>query len=62
MRDYLRDNAGRLIGWREDGPVGRTNGRDSAGRFVGWYDVKRNETRDKAGRLVGRGDLLVSLI
>lgn len=61
MRDYLRDSAGRLIGWREVGPAGRINGRDGNGRFVGWYDPRRNETRDAHGRLISRGDLLGSL-
>lgn len=61
MRDYLRDNAGRLIGWRENGPVGRINGRDAAGHFVGWFDPRRNETRDENGQLVGKGDLLAML-
>jgi len=58
MRQYLRDSNGRLIGWREEGMVGRINGRDAAGRLVGWFDPTRNETRDANGRLVGRGDLL----
>lgn len=62
MREYLRDYAGRLIGWREDGPSGRTNGRDKAGRLVGWFDPVRNETRDANGRLVGCADLLSRLI
>jgi hypothetical protein len=61
MREYLRDNAGRLIGWCESGPWGRTNGRYSSGYFVGWYDASRNETRDANGRLIGRGDLLARL-
>jgi YD repeat-containing protein len=58
MREYLRDYAGRLVGWREDGPSQRINGRDSAGRLVGWFDSNRNETRDANGRLIGQGDLL----
>ena len=61
MRQYLRDSNGRLIGWREEGVVGRINGRNDAGRLVGWFDPARNETRDANGRLVGRGDLLTTL-
>lgn len=61
MREYLRDSNGRLIGWRENGPSGRINGRDDAGRLVGWYDPARNETRDCNGRLAGRGDMLTRL-
>jgi hypothetical protein len=62
VRQYLRDSNGRLIGWREDGMVGRVNGRDDAGRLVGWFDRTRNETRDANGRLVGMGDLLTTLL
>lgn len=62
MRQYLRDSYGRLIGWREEGAVGRINGRDDVGRLVGWFDPARNETRDANGRLVGRGDFLSALI
>jgi hypothetical protein len=62
MRQYLRDSNGRLIGWREEGMVGRINGRNDAGRLVGWFDPARNETRDANGRLVGRGDLLATLM
>jgi YD repeat-containing protein len=61
MRQYLRDSNGRLIGWREEGMVGRINARDNAGRLVGWFDPARNETRDVNGRLLGHGDLLGSL-
>lgn len=62
MRQYLRNSNGRLIGWREDGMVGRINGRDDAGRLVGWFDIARDETRDSCGRFIGRGDLLSALV
>ena len=60
MRHNIRDSAGRLIGWRENGMTGRINGRDAVGRLVGWYDPARDETRDATGRLIGHGDLLAA--
>ena len=51
MRQYLRDSNGRLIGWREEGMIGRINGRDDAGRLVGWFDPV--DRRAKGTRLAG---------
>lgn len=61
MRQYLRDNSGNLLGWRQQ--VGlRINGYTAAGWLVGWYDPKFNATHNSNGHRVGTGDLLSSLI
>lgn len=61
MRQYLKDNSGNLLGWRQQ--MGRRiNGYAPAGWLVGWYDPVMNATHDSHGHRVGSGDLLASLI
>lgn len=63
MREYVRDRAGRTLGWYEDNGVsGKIAVRDASGRWLASYDQRRDETRDAAGRLVGRGNLLASFL
>ncbi len=61
MRQNLRNNAGRLLGWRQQ--VGRQiRGYAANGSPAGWFDPAINATYDRNGRRVGMGDLLTSLI
>lgn len=61
MRQYLRDNSGNLLGWRQQ--MGRrTNGYTAAGSPVGWYDPVMNATHNINGHRIGTGDLLATLI
>ena len=61
MRQYLRDNLGNMLGWRQQ--MGRRiNGYLATGWLVGWYDPSMNATYNHHGHRVGTGDLLASLI
>ena len=51
MREYVRDPAGRPLGYIEDIGVGtRIEARDVSGRLLAYYDKRANETRLPDGR------------
>ena len=61
MRQNLRDNTGKLLGWRQQ--IGRNvRGYIATGWPVGWYDPVMNITYDHHGHRIGTGDFLSSLI
>jgi|SRR4051794_21789805 hypothetical protein len=58
LREYVRDRAGRVLGYIEDMAVGnRIEARDLNGRVQAYYDKRADETRLPDGRVVGRGNL-----
>ncbi len=62
MRGYVRDPAGRTLGFIEDTGGTRVEARDAAGRLLAYYDKHLNQTRHPDGRLFGRGNLLSSFL
>ena len=51
-REFLRDKAGRRIGW-VDSTAGKKTVFDSTGKQIGWVD--REGAHDATGRIVGKG-------
>ena len=62
MREYVRDPAGRTLGFIEDTGGTRVEARDGAGRLLAYYDKQLNQTRHPDGRVVGRGNLLPAFL
>jgi hypothetical protein len=62
MREYVRDPAGRTLGFIEDTGGTRVEPRDAAGRLLAYYDKHLNQTRHPDGRLFGSGNLLSSFL
>jgi hypothetical protein len=62
MREYVRDPAGRTLGFIEDTGGTRVEARDAAGRRLAYYDKHLNQTRHPDGRVVGRGNLLPAFL
>jgi hypothetical protein len=63
MREYVRDPAGRTLGFIEDIGVGtRIEARDVSGRLLAYYDKHLNQTLHPNGRVVGGGNLLPAFL
>ena len=62
MKESVKDNYGRIIGFIETDSVGNKIAKDFYGRIVGKYDKNTNLTKDFYGRVVGKGDQCVGTI
>lgn len=61
-REYIKDYAGKVIGYYDTDARGEITLRDFYGRLKGRYDPKTNTTKDFYGRFVGKGNLLMLLL
>jgi len=61
MKQPLKDNWGKIIGWTDE-QGNRTWLTDENGTRLGYYDENYNQTFDQNGRKVGDGNILGTLL
>lgn len=62
MRQEVKDNNYRTLGWIETGSDGEQTAMDANYRTLGHYDPRTDETRDSNYRIIARGNVLSALI
>ena len=59
---YVRDIAGKILGYIEEDKDGNKRCRAFSGRILGYYDKAQDMTRAFNGRIVTRGDSCVGFL